>query len=256
MLMTTSLQSKEPVVRGLFGRIAPRYDLLNRIMTFGQDISWRKQAIRLLQIPNGARVLDAGAGTGDISLLIAKVHPSARIVAVDLTPEMVAVGTRRDTDKRIAWVIANAQHLPFAERTFDRVISGFLLRNVTNMLEAIMEQARVLVSEGRLVAMETTPPRKGWLRPVAIFHLRKVIPLMGRVIAGDAAAYLYLPKSIEDFVSGERMAELVEKVGFNAVEVRFRMMGTVSMVCAQRNSDKGKSLSKFPKKNRKSIKHR
>jgi demethylmenaquinone methyltransferase / 2-methoxy-6-polyprenyl-1,4-benzoquinol methylase len=254
--MTTSLPSKEPVVRALFGRIAPRYDLLNRLMTFGQDISWRKQAIRLLQIPSNARVLDVGAGTGDISLLINKAHPDARIVAADLTPGMVAVGKHRAADKRMDWVIADAQHLPFAAGTFDRAISGFLLRNVTHMVQALKEQARVLSPGGRIVAMETTPPRKGWLRPVAIFHLRKVIPWMGRVIAGDAAAYQYLPRSIEDFVSGERMAELVGKAGFVETGIRFRMMGTVSIVFGRRDTDRRHLTPKVSQKNRKSSKHR
>jgi demethylmenaquinone methyltransferase / 2-methoxy-6-polyprenyl-1,4-benzoquinol methylase len=254
--MTTYPQPKEPAVRALFGRIAPRYDLLNRLMTFGQDLSWRKQAIRLLEIPATARVLDVGAGTGDLSLLIHQSHPGARIVAVDLTPGMLAVARQRCAGKPIDLVIADAQHLPFEKSTFDRVVSAFLLRNVTSMIQTLKEQSRVMNAQGRIVAMETTPPRKSWLRPLAVFHLRRIIPFLGWLIAGDVAAYRYLPQSIEDFVSGERMAECVEKAGFANVGCRFRMMGTVSIVFGQHVLIPNKKIEKNLEKKRKTIKHR
>jgi demethylmenaquinone methyltransferase / 2-methoxy-6-polyprenyl-1,4-benzoquinol methylase len=249
--MTSSPSSKEPIVRALFGRIASRYDLLNRLMTFGQDTSWRKQAIQLLKVTKKARVLDVGTGTGDIPLLITKSNPDVMIVGVDLTPGMLAVARQRSAGKRIHWVLADAQHLPFTRGTFDRAISAFLLRNVTDQMQSLREQARVLTAAGRVVAMETTPPRKGLLRPVAVFHLRRVIPFLGRVIARDAPAYRYLPRSIEDFVSGERLAEMVKKAGFSGVSVYFRMIGTVTIVAAQRRFDSDAPLEKVPAKTRK-----
>jgi demethylmenaquinone methyltransferase / 2-methoxy-6-polyprenyl-1,4-benzoquinol methylase len=254
--MKSSPEPKEPAVRALFGRIAPRYDRLNRLMTFGQDISWRKYAIQLLQIPKKANVLDVGAGTGDLSLLIAKSNPDARIVGVDLTPGMLAIAKQRTSDERIDWVIADAQHLPFAKGSFERVISAFLLRNVSHIGQALKEQARVMVAAGRVVAMETTPPRRGWLRPIAVFHLRKVIPLMGRLIARDAPAYMYLPRSIEDFISGEQMAELVKKAGFSGIDCQFRMLGTVSIVSGQRRFEIEEPPEQTTKKVRKSSKNK
>jgi len=234
MLMSFNSQPKEPAVRALFSRIASRYDLLNRLMTFGQDISWRKQAIRLLKISGKVRVLDAGTGTGDVALAIAKMNPEAFIVGLDLTPGMLSIAKRRSDGKRIHWVIADAQDLPFRRSVFDRVISAFLLRNVTHINSAIAEQARVLAKGGQIVALETTPPRKSWLRPVALLQLRLVIPWLGRLVAGDAAAYQYLPRSIEEFISGEQIAMLVEGAGFNEVNCRYRMMDTVSIVTGQR----------------------
>jgi demethylmenaquinone methyltransferase / 2-methoxy-6-polyprenyl-1,4-benzoquinol methylase len=225
-------------------------------MTFGQDTSWRKQAVQMLQIPQKGRVLDVGAGTGDLSLLIAKSYPDIKIVCLDLTPGMLAVAKHRAKGKPIDWVIADAQHLPFAGGTFERVISAFLLRNVTDIILALREQVRILMLGGRIVAMETTPPHRGWLRPLAVFHLRKVIPLLGRLIARDAPAYLYLPKSIEDFISGEHMAELVMKAGFSGIDCRYRMIGTVSIVSGQRQIEVDNPAGIITKKTRKFHKNK
>ncbi|MEN4100536.1 MAG: ubiquinone/menaquinone biosynthesis methyltransferase [Anaerolineaceae bacterium] len=232
--MTSYDQPKQSVVRALFGRIAPRYDLLNRIMTFGQDGSWRKQAIRQLHVHAKKRLLDVGAGTGDLSLMIAKENHDAFIIGLDISPAMLSVARQRPGSKGISWVIADAQHLPFGDGVFDGVISGFLLRNVTDLIQTIREQARVLAVEGNWVAMETTPLRNGWLRSFALLHLRFVIPLLGRVIARNEADYRYLPQSIEDFVSGEHLADLVVQAGFCEARCNFRMLGTVSIVFGRR----------------------
>ncbi len=222
-------EARARYVRRMFGRIARRYDLLNRLMTLGQDLRWRREAVRRLAPAPGSRVLDLGAGTGDLALEVLRQAPRARVVAADFTPEMVALGRRRPGGERVAWVIADALHLPFADGAFDAVVSGFLLRNVVHLERALAEQRRALRPGGRLVALDTTPPRPGPLRPLLDFHLHTVVPLLGRLVAGDAEAYHYLPASTERFETAEGLAERLRRLGFAEVGFVRRMLGTVAI---------------------------
>jgi demethylmenaquinone methyltransferase/2-methoxy-6-polyprenyl-1,4-benzoquinol methylase len=216
-------------MRRMFGRIAGRYDLMNRLMTLGQDRRWRREAIRRLEIPPSALALDAGTGTGNIAFEILHTRADVRVVASDLTPEMIAVGKRHPGAENILWVIADAEHLPFAADAFDALISGFLLRNVADLERTLHEQRRVLRAQGRVVSLDTTPPRRSLLLPFLKFHLRVIIPLLGRIVAGDAEAYTYLPVSTEAFLEAGRLVERMCAAGF--VEVGFvrRMLGTMAI---------------------------
>jgi demethylmenaquinone methyltransferase/2-methoxy-6-polyprenyl-1,4-benzoquinol methylase len=223
-------KERDQYVRKMFAAVAPRYDLLNRVMTGGQDIRWRKESVRRLGVKGGDVVLDAGAGTGDFAFEIKKQHPDTFIVASDLTPEMLAIGkARAAVDEGIGWVIADAQHLPFQRETFDRVISGFLMRNVGLLDVAIQEQHRVLAEDGSVVVLDTTPARPSLLRPLVVFFMARVIPVLGRVIAGNPEAYQYLPSSTEGFVSAESLADRMRAAGFKGVSFVIRMFGTVSI---------------------------
>jgi demethylmenaquinone methyltransferase/2-methoxy-6-polyprenyl-1,4-benzoquinol methylase len=216
-------------VQQMFGRIANRYDLLNRLMTIGQDVRWRKEIIKKLEIKPGETVLDLGAGTGDLALEVKKKHPKAFVVACDFTYEMVLVGKQRSGREQIAWVIADVQHLPFAAGCGGAVVSGFLLRNVPDVPRALSEQFRVLKPGGRIGSLDTTPPRNNLLRPILEFHLHRVIPFLGKLIAGDAEAYTYLPDSTEKFLTAEILAEHFFAAGFRAVSFVRRMLGTVGL---------------------------
>lgn len=222
-------QERAEYVQAMFGRIAHRYDLLNRLMTFGQDIRWRKEAIRKLGLRPGAVVLDAGSGTGDIAFKIAKQYPDALVVASDFTAEMVLVGKDRRRGETVAWVIADAQDLPFDKETFNGVISGFLLRNVPDVNQALTEQYRVLVSGGWAASLDTSPPPKNILRPFLQFHLHYIIPFLGRLIAGDSEAYTYLPDSTENFLTAEDLGGRFEQAGFGGVGFVRRMFKTIGI---------------------------
>ncbi len=223
-------REKTRQVRQMFSRIAYRYDLLNRLMTFGQDMRWRREAISHLQPDTEGMVLDLGAGTGDISLLIQKRHPKVRVVAADLTPQMIYRGNRRTLGGMVFWVVADASYLPFSSEVFRGVISGYLLRNVPDVAQSLHEQYRVLAQGGRVVSLDTTPPRRNTLfYPFIRFHLRVVIPLLGRLLAGDAAAYRYLPDSTEQFLTAERLADKMQEVGFQGVAFVRRMLGTMAI---------------------------
>ena len=225
-------------VQAMFDRIAQQYDLLNRIMTFGQDGQWRKEAIHRLKIRPNTSIIDLGSGTGDIAIEIANSHPNVFIVASDFAPKMLHIGKDRPEGNKVAWVIADAEQLPFATESFAGVISGFLLRNVSDLDQALAEQYRLLTSDGNVVALDTTPPRKNLLRPLLTFHLNYIVPLLGKAIAKDAEAYAYLSSSTKKFLTVESLAERLNKAGFKGVAYMRRMFGTVGIHWGK----KGRSL--------------
>ncbi|MCH7587703.1 MAG: ubiquinone/menaquinone biosynthesis methyltransferase [Chloroflexi bacterium] len=216
-------------VQTMFGRIAERYDLLNRIMSFGQDVHWREEAIQRLEIRANTAIIDLGSGTGDIAMAVANEHPTVFMVASDFTSEMIRVGKQRPDGNMVAWVIADTEQLPFADESFAGVISGFLLRNVSDITQALAEQHRLLASDGKVVSLETTPPRKNLLRPLLNFHLNHIIPILGKIIAGDAEAYTYLSSSTKKFLTVESLAEHFNNAGFMHTKYVRRMFGTVGI---------------------------
>jgi demethylmenaquinone methyltransferase / 2-methoxy-6-polyprenyl-1,4-benzoquinol methylase len=213
----------------MFARIAGRYDLLNRLMTLGQDVRWRRESVSRLRPPDLGRVLDIGAGTGDLAFEVRRQYPRVRAVAADFTAEMIAVGRRRAQAENVEWVVADSAHLPFADSSFAGVISGFLLRNLGDIDGALAEQQRVLQSDGRWVSLDTTPPPPGILSPLIRFHLHTVIPTLGRILAGDTEAYRYLPDSTERFTDAETLAGKLNQSGMAGVGFVRRMFGTVAI---------------------------
>lgn len=216
-------------VRDMFGRIASRYDLLNRLMTFGQDVRWRRYAVAKLSPVAQKLVLDVGSGTGDLAFEVLRQHPGAQVIAADFTPEMVALGVGRTERGRPQWVLADALHLPFAQGTFSGVVSGFLLRNVPEQEHAIREQVRVLAAGGRIVSLETTPPPSSPLRPLLELHLHVIIPLLGRLIAGAADAYRYLPATTQGFRDPETLRQMLSTAGLILTGFRRMMLGTIAI---------------------------
>ena len=216
-------------VQSLFARIAGRYDLMNRLMTGGQDVGWRQQVIRLAQLPPGGKLLDLGAGTGDLAFEALRRDASLRAVGGDFTLEMMRVGRTRPNGSLVRWAGADALNLPFPDNTFDAVTSGYLMRNVVDVRRAWTEQRRVLKPGGRVVCLDTTPPPRNLLRPFIEFHLHRVIPALGRLVAGASDAYTYLPDSTENFLSAGRLAERMTEAGFREVRFRRLMFGTMAI---------------------------
>ena len=213
----------------MFGGVSRRYDLLNRLISLGQDRRWRRLAVSRLAPRSGERVLDLGAGTGDLALETARQFPGVRVIAADLTPEMVRLGRGGPGARSVGWVIAEAGNLPFAQGAFDGIISGFLLRNVGSLERALVEQRRVLRSGGGWVALDTTPARGGPLRPLIELHFRLVIPLLGRLVAGRVQAYRWLAASTLGFVTAEKLAERLRAAGFEGVGFRRLMLGAIAV---------------------------
>lgn len=216
-------------VQNMFTRIAPRYDLMNRLMTFGQDMRWRRIVIEKAALPAGGRVLDLGAGTGDIALAIRSARPDSKPTAADFTYEMMHVGRDRPGGRGLPWNCADALNLPYASGTFDAVVSGFLMRNVTDLDRALQEQLRVIVPGGRIVVLDTTRPPQNLLTPFIRIHLNYVIPALGKLITGEADAYTYLPDTTKEFLSAETLAARMRKAGLKDVGFTRVMFGTIAI---------------------------
>jgi len=211
----TNLTGKErgEYVQDMFTRIARHYDLMNRLMTAGQDIQWRQQVIKLAALKPGMRLLDLGAGTGDLAREALSQQPGTKVVAADFTLEMMRVGQRNGS---LPWSAADALNLPFGDQIFDAVVSGFLMRNVGDIQGALKEQYRTLKPGGRIVILDTTKPKRNLLSPFIWLHMHVVIPLLGGLISGSRDAYNYLPDSTEQFLAAEKLAAHMTAAGFRA----------------------------------------
>ena len=224
----THLSGKErgEYVQDMFTRIARHYDFMNRIMTAGQDIHWREQVIQRARLNPNARLLDLGAGTGDLAREALKQQPKARVIAADFTLEMMRVGQQNGS---LPWSAADALNLPFGEKTFDAIVSGFLMRNVGDVQQALKEQYRTLKPGGRIVILDTTKPKRNLLTPFIWLHMHMMIPLMGRLVSGAGDAYKYLPDSTEEFITAEEMTARMAAVGFKKINFERLMFGTIAI---------------------------
>lgn len=216
-------------VQAMFGRIARRYDRMNRVMTLGQDISWRKFLVQQAQISPQSIVLDLASGTGDIAFEIRKQYPQATIVAADFALPMMQVGQKRPTGDAVEWLGATAMQLPFPDNSFDAIVSGFLFRNVPDVSVALEEQFRVVKPGGRVVTLDTTPPQNPILKPFITLYFKTVVPLLGWLITGEAGAYTYLSGSTLNFKTAEDLATLFSNAGFEDVNFKRMMFGTVAV---------------------------
>lgn len=204
-------------IRGMFDRIAPTYDRLNRTLSLGIDARWRRRAIASLGDLDGARVLDLCSGTGDLAAAIAARFPMARVVAADFARAMLAAGVR--AGKLTAPVLqADALRLPFADGAFDAALCAFGVRNLDDTLGGLREAARVLRPGGQYAVLEffrpTTTPR----RILHALYNRNVLPAVGGLISGDRGAYRYLAASMEGFVTRVGFDALARAAGFAVVE--------------------------------------
>ncbi len=216
-------------VRDMFTRIAPRYDLMNRLMTAGQDVRWRREVIRRAALPANGRLLDLGAGTGDLAREALRQYPGARVLAADFTVAMMLAGKQAHPAAGLDWAATDALNLPYPDNCFDAVVSGYLLRNVVDLERALREQKRVLRPGGRLVALDTTRPRQNLLRPFIHFYMQSVIPLLGQLITGEREAYTYLPTTSESFLTAESLAARLAAVGLHEIGYQRRMFGTMAI---------------------------
>lgn len=222
--LTGSERSK--YVQSMFTKIAHRYDLMNRFMTGGQDIRWRRQVIKLARLTPNASLLDLGTGTGDLAREALLQQPQAKVTAADFTIEMMRVGKKNGS---LQFSAADALNLPFKDTTFDAVVSGFLMRNVTDVQQALKEQYRTLKPGGRIVILDTTRPKKNILSPFIWIHMHFIIPTVGGLLSGERDAYNYLPDTTENFLTAEQLAARMIAVGFKKVNFKRLMFGTIGM---------------------------
>jgi demethylmenaquinone methyltransferase/2-methoxy-6-polyprenyl-1,4-benzoquinol methylase len=220
-------------VNRIFARIAPHYDLMNRLMTGGRDQAWRRQVARLAELPAGGRALDVATGTGDIALALARSYPDARVVGADFSMEMMRTGQPKlaaaDVDGRIALAAGDALRLPFLDKSFDAVTTGFALRNVTDISRTFAEMYRVVKPGGRVVCLEITRPTLPLFRSLFGLYFYRVVPWMGGLVSGHRDAYVCLPHSLTGFLTPEEVKAVMAEVGWRQVRYRRMMIGTVAV---------------------------
>ncbi|MDQ6906802.1 MAG: bifunctional demethylmenaquinone methyltransferase/2-methoxy-6-polyprenyl-1,4-benzoquinol methylase UbiE [Chloroflexota bacterium] len=227
-------ERKAAYVNTMFDTIAPRYDLMNRLMTFGMDRGWRNYVVAQAAPPVGGSALDVATGTGDIAIALAeRVGPGGTVLATDFSEAMMRPGPRKAIRAGVGSIVrfmaADALDLPFPDDTFDCVTTGFAMRNVTDIERAFREMRRVTKPGGRVVCLEVAKPG---FPPVRFLHQRYfnwVVPLLGRIITGHGEAYRYLPESARNFPPPPALKAIMERAGLHAVHFRRLSLGAVAV---------------------------
>lgn len=221
-------------VRGVFDSVASRYDIMNDLMSGGMHRLWKRYAVELLDVRPDQKIVDVACGTADLSRLISlRSKRRASILCCDLNANMLQRGRDKMLDaglvQGIEYVQANAEELPFANASIDRVIIGFGLRNVTNKTIALNEIARILRAGGRLVILEFSHVRQPLLASVYDHYSFKILPRIGALIASDADSYRYLAESIRVHPDQEALKILMQRAGFEAVRYHDLLAGVVAV---------------------------
>jgi demethylmenaquinone methyltransferase/2-methoxy-6-polyprenyl-1,4-benzoquinol methylase len=232
-----SPSEKASYVNMMFTRIASRYDRLNRVMSLGRDRAWRHRAIQLAAVPSGGRLLDVATGTGDLALAGLDYAPSVRVTGVDFTVEMMRLGQYKEGGHSaktpgpwpIGWTGGDALHLPYPDATFDAVVSGFMMRNVTDIAGAFAEQRRVVRPRGRVVCLEITHPTFPLWRQIYRSVFGRAMPVVTGFLSGQPDAYRYLPASLGGFVNADELKAIMASVGLRGVGYQTMMLGTVAV---------------------------
>jgi demethylmenaquinone methyltransferase/2-methoxy-6-polyprenyl-1,4-benzoquinol methylase len=212
------LSEKGERIQEMFGSIAPRYDLLNRLLSCGIDRRWRRFAVKQITCPETGRVLDVATGTGDVALEIAAQTPSSvQIVGVDFCKEMVELGIQKVKASpyagRITMEVAPCEAIPYPDESFDSVTIAFGIRNVVDRLQGLKEMHRVLKTGGRVVILEFSTPRSKLFKSLYYFYFLKVLPVIGGLFS-KFSAYQYLPDSVLEFPSQEKFKAMMAQAGF------------------------------------------
>ena len=217
----------------MFDAVAPRYDLLNRIISLGLDQGWRRRAVAAMQLGPGATALDLATGTGDLAIRIARTHPDVTVLATDPSRGMldVAVEKGRPLGDRIRFAVGDAQAIDLPSASVDAVSIAFGIRNVEDRARALREMARVTRDGGRVVILELTEPQRGPLAAIARFHIHRVVPTIGAALSGSAE-YAYLQRSIAAFPPPDLFAATMAEAGLRVLEVAPLAFGSACLFVA------------------------
>ncbi len=219
-------------IAAMFGAIAARYDLMNRLMTLGMDGGWRRRAALAAGLAPGERVLDACCGTGDLALALGRACPGCEVVGLDFTAAMLARAREKAAAlpmARLSFVQGDLLHLPFADGEFAAVTVGWGVRNVPDVPRAFAEMKRVTRPGGRVVCLDSTQPPGGLGGGLQRLWTARLVPLLGGLVSGDPSAYWYLPASVESFPRAAELAAIMAGVGLERVRYRRFGLGAVAL---------------------------
>lgn len=213
----TSDLTKKKQVEQMFDNISPKYDLLNRILSGGIDIQWRKEVIKMVKAAQPKTILDIATGTGDLAIMIAK-NTSAQITGLDLSAGMLEVGKKKvaaeNLSDRVTMVQGDSENLPFADASFDLVTVSFGVRNFENLEKGLSEINRILKPGGTFIILEFSYPTAFPMKQLYTFYSKNILPAIGKLISKDQSAYTYLPDSVAAFPHGEEMKDILKNVSF------------------------------------------
>lgn len=226
-------EERAPKVERMFSRLAPRYDLVNDVMSFGLHRLWKRQAVRLAVAGKkpGSRVLDLCCGTGDMIFLAEELGDGLRVFGADFTLRMLAVGCQRAQGRALAFRTAQADalRLPFQDGAFDAVTVGYGLRNVADPEAALEEMRRVLAPGCRVVVLDFGKPGNPIVAALYQGFLRTMMPTVGWVFHGDPDTYLYIPESLKRYPAQRGVEEMMQRTGFVNVRFEERLLGTMGI---------------------------
>lgn len=232
----SSLNKKEQVEQ-MFDNISGNYDGLNRVISFGIDVKWRKKVIRLVEATRPEAVLDVATGTGDLAISLAETT-AIRIVGLDISEGMLAVGRKKiaakDLTERIEMVQADSEALPFEDNAFDAITVAFGVRNFEHLEKGLAEIYRVLKPGGIFVVLETSVPTKFPFKQGYNFHSKVILPAIGKLFSQDKVAYSYLSESAASFPYGEKFNNILRKTGFNNVKDKPQTFGVATIYTASK----------------------
>ncbi len=226
---------KKEQVREMFDNISKDYDGLNRVISFGIDVKWRKRVVKFLQQKNPKSILDIATGTGDLAIALTKTGAD-RIVGLDLSPQMLDVGKSKVMDKKlqetVEMIVGDSENLPFDEESFDAITVAFGVRNFENLEKGLQEIFRVLKKGGHLVILETSVPTKSPFKQGYRFYTKYILPTIGRIFSKDRSAYAYLSESASVFPHGPAFNNILDKIGFIGIENKPQTFGVASIYVA------------------------
>ena len=239
--MAAQSHPRDQAVQGMFDRIAGRYDLLNRFISFKLDNWWRTQAIDILIRCQASRIVDLGTGTGDMVFnALKRTQGVPRLTGLDVSYNMLQLAcAKRATQPHgstAAFVQGSAMASPFKNASFDGAMSAFVLRNVSDLELFFSEACRILKPGGKLITLDMFPPQKNWFAPLYCLYFYSLVPWIGGLIAGDRSAYRYLSESVRNFHPPEVISETIRRAGFAQVTLRKFLNGAVCMHIAEKTA--------------------
>jgi demethylmenaquinone methyltransferase / 2-methoxy-6-polyprenyl-1,4-benzoquinol methylase len=233
----SNLSKKEQVTQ-MFDAISKEYDSLNRVISFGIDIKWRKKVVSIVGKQNPDTILDIATGTGDLAINLAKTNAS-KIVGFDISPGMLEVGKQKIAKKKlnnkIEMVLGDSEKMPFTDNSFDAITVAFGVRNFENLEKGLTEILRVLKPNGTFVILETSVPAKTPYKQGYKFYTKRILPLIGKLFSRDKVAYSYLCESASVFPYGEALNNILRKIGFINAEALPQTFGVATIYTASKS---------------------